>query len=132
MAPEDDTSAAGHMGGQIPMETGDGGHTQFGPQPNTILEARMAPESGKQPPSKGGGATILPVTCIDPEAPDTLLEALQGASIVEEHRILMGTVVERVQSAKSGLTEACASLLTGYEVCDVFMQKECHSIDSSP
>ena len=30
-APEGETSAAGHMGGQIPMETGDGGHIQFGP-----------------------------------------------------------------------------------------------------
>ena len=37
---------------------------------------------------------------------------------MEEHRILMGTVVERVQSIKSGLTEACTSLLTGFEVSD--------------
>ena len=49
---------------------------------------------------------------VHPEASDNLLEALQGASIVEEHRILMGTVVERVQSAKSGVTEACTSLPT--------------------
>ena len=61
---------------------------------------------------------IPPVTSVQPEAPDTLLEALQGASIVEDHRILMGTVVERVQSIKSGLTEACTSLLTGFEVSD--------------
>ena len=60
------------------------------------------------------------------------MEALQSASIVEEHRILMGTVVERVQSAKSRLTEACANLLTDFEVCDVIMQKECRSTDSSP
>ena len=79
-----------------------------------------------------GGVPIPPMTSVHPEAPDTLLEALQGASIVEEHRILMGTVVERVQPVKSGLTEACTSLLTGFEVCDVIMQKECHSIDSSP
>ena len=31
VAPEDDTSAAGHMGEQIPMETGDRGHIQFSP-----------------------------------------------------------------------------------------------------
>ena len=121
VAPEGDTSAAGHMGEQIPLETGDGGHIQFGPQPNTIPEAHTAPESGKQPPSKEGGAPIPPVTSVHPEAPDTLLEALRGASIVEEHRILMGTVIERVQSVKSGLTEACASLLTGFEVCDIIM-----------
>ena len=30
----------------------------------------------------------------------------------------MGMVVERVQSVKSGLTEACTSLLTGFEVSD--------------
>ena len=116
MAPEGEPSAAGHMGEQIPMETGDGGHIQFGPQPNTVPETYTAPESGKQPPSKEGGVPIPPVTSVQPEAPDTLLEALQSASIVEEHRILMGTVVERVQSAKSGLTEACTSLLTGFEV----------------
>ena len=47
------------------------------------------------------------------------MDALQRASIVEEHRTLMSTVVERVQSAKSGLNEAFTSLLTGFEVCDV-------------
>ena len=119
VAPEGETSAAGHMGEQIPMETGDGGHIQFGPQPNTVPETYTAPESGKQPPSKEGGAPIPPVTSVHAEAPDTLLEALQSASIVEEHRILMGTVVERVRSVKSGLTEACASLLTGFEVSGV-------------
>ena len=132
VAPEGETSAAGHMGEQIPMETGDGGHIQFGPQPNKISEVRTAPESGKQPPSKEGGAPILTVTSVHPDAPDTLLEALQGASIVEEHRILMGTVVERVHFAKSGLTEACANLLIGFEVRDTIMQKECRSTDSSP
>ena len=30
-APEGETSATGYMGEQIPMETGDGGHIQFGP-----------------------------------------------------------------------------------------------------
>ena len=56
------------------------------------------------------------VASIQPEAPDDLLEALQGASIVDEHRVLMGTVITKVQSAKSGLTEACTSLLTSFEV----------------
>ena len=92
----------------------------------------MDSESGKQPPSKEGGAPIPPVTYVHPEPPDTLLEALQSASILEEHCVHMGTVVERVQSAKSGLTEACTNLLTGFEVCDIIMQKECHSIDNSP
>ena len=73
---------------------------------------------------------VPPVTSVQPEAPDNLLEALRGASIVDEHRILMGTVIEKVQSVKSGLTEACSSLLTGFEVSDA--KRENPNIDSSP
>ena len=62
---------------------------------------------------------------------DNLLEALRGASIDEEHRAIMSAVIEKVQSAKSGRTEACASLLTGFEVSNQIMRKY-HSIDSSP
>ena len=78
----------------------------------------MVPESGEQPPSREGGVPIPPVTSVQPEAPDNLLEALRGASIVDEHRILMGMVIEKVQSVKSGQTEACSTLLTGFEVSD--------------
>ena len=120
-APEGETSAAGHMGEQIPMGTGNGGQVQFGPQPNTVPETYTALGSGEQPPSKEGGVPTPPVTSVQPEAPDTLLEALQSASIVEEHRALMGTVIEKIQSAKSGLTEACTSLLTGFEVSNAIM-----------
>ena len=68
VAPEDDSLAAGHMGEEAPMETGDGGHIQFGPQPKTIPEAHTAPESGRQPPSREGGAPISPMTSVHPEA----------------------------------------------------------------
>ena len=61
------------------------------------------------------------MTSTNPEAPNTLAEALQRASIMEEHRTLMGVVVEKVQSAKSGLNEAFTSLLIGFEVCDVML-----------
>ena len=50
------------------------------------------------------------------QAPDNLLEALRGASIVDAHRALMGTVIVKVQFVKSGLTESCTSLLSGFEV----------------
>ena len=73
---------------------------------------------------------IPPVTPVQLGAPDNLLEALRGASIVDEHRVLMGTVIERVQSAKSRLTEACSSLLTGFEVSDA--KREDPNTDSSP
>ena len=62
----------------------------------------------------------MPVAPVQPEAPDNMLEALQGASIDEEHRTIMSAVVQKVQSAKSGPTEACTSLLTSFEV-----SKEC-------
>ena len=58
----------------------------------------------------------MPVTSVHPEAPDDLLGALRSTSIDEEHRTIMSAVIKKVQSAKSGLTEACASLLTGFEV----------------
>ena len=74
--PEGEISAVGHMGERIPMETGDGCHIQFGPQPNTIPETHTAPESCKQPPSKEGGAPIPLVTSVHPEAPDNLLKVL--------------------------------------------------------
>ena len=59
-----------------------------------------------------------------------MMEALRGASVMDEHRVLMGMVIERVRSAKSRLTEACSSLLTGFEVSDA--KRENPNIDSSP
>lgn len=68
---------------------------------------------------------VPPVTSVQLEAPDNLLEALRGTSIVDEHRALMGTVIEKVQSTKSGLTEACANLLTGFEVIIIERISQC-------
>ena len=48
--------------------------------------------------------------------PDTLMGLLGRAAISETHRTLMGTVIERITSAKSGLNEAFTSLLSGFEV----------------
>ena len=48
--------------------------------------------------------------------PDALMSLLEQAAISEVHRTLMGTVVERISSAKSGLHEAFMSLLKGFEV----------------
>ena len=74
---------------------------------------------------------MTPVASVQPEAPDNLLEALKGASIEEEHRTIMSAVVKMVQSTKSGLTEACRSLLTGFEVrISIYVKR--YRIDSSP
>ena len=48
--------------------------------------------------------------------PDVLMGLLEQAAISEEHRTLMGTVVERISSTKSGLHEAFTSLLRCFEV----------------
>ena len=56
--------------------------------------------------------------------------ALRSASVVDEHHVLMGAVIEKVQSAKSGLNEACGSLLTGFEVSDI--EREKPHVVSSP
>ena len=58
----------------------------------------------------------MPVASVQPEAPDSLLEALNGAFINEEHLIIMSAVIQKVQSTKSRLTKACTSLLTGFQV----------------
>ena len=60
---------------------------------------------------------MTPAASAQQEVPDNLLEALNGASIKEEHRAVMSVVIQKVQLAKSELTEACSSLLTGFEVC---------------
>ena len=99
------------------MDVDGGGYLESVPQPDTIPEIDMAPESGRQPPSAGGGAPVPPTTSDQPEVPDTLSAALKSASIIEEHRALMGAVIEKIQFAESGLNEACISLITGFEVC---------------
>ena len=48
--------------------------------------------------------------------PDGLKDLLERASISEYHHTLMGTVIERISSAESGLHEAVRSLLAGFEV----------------
>ena len=101
VAPQDDSSVAGHMGEKAPMGTGDGGRVLFGPEPDTIPEIYAAPESSERHSPKGRNVPVLPVTSVQPDAPDNLLEALRGASIVDEHRALMGTVIEKVQFVKT-------------------------------
>ena len=108
-APQGDLPDYGSRGNKAPEGF------EFGPQPNTTPEPPVVPDSGRRPPSKRG-KTPVPVTFVHPEALENLLGALRSASIDEEHRTIMSTVIQKVQSAKSGLTEACASLLTGFEV----------------
>ena len=59
---------------------------------------------------------VPPATSVHPEVSDALLVALQDASIIDEHRALMGAVIEKIRSTESGLNEACINLIRGFEV----------------
>ena len=83
--------------------------------PDTAPASSTVPDHGRRTPSKRSKPSE-PAASVQPEVPDNLLEVLDDASIDEGHRTIMSTVIQKVQSAKSGLTEACASLLTGFEV----------------
>ena len=108
-APQGDLPDSRHEGSKTPKGS------KFGPQPNTAPEPRVVLDSGRRPPSKRGKMPV-PVSSVHPEAPDNLLGALRGASIDEEHHTIMSVVIKKVQSTKSRLTEACASLLSGFEI----------------
>ena len=83
--------------------------------PDSAPEPAVVPESGGRPLRKKG-KTVALAASIQSKAPDNLLEALNGASIKEEHRTVMSAVIQKVQLAKGGLIEACSSLLSGFEV----------------
>ena len=74
-----------------------------GSQPTVILE------TGEQIPSKDDCA--FGAASGDPGTPDMLWDMLRKASVSGEQRTLMGTVIEKILSAKSGLNEAFMSLL---------------------
>ena len=113
-APQGDIPGAGRTRGKTPLGPNAGG-SKSSPQPNTAPEPPVVPDSVRQPLAKGGKPSV-PMASVHPEESDNLLEALRGASIDEEHRTIMSAVIKKVQSAKSGLIEARASLLTGFEV----------------
>ena len=48
--------------------------------------------------------------------PVELQDLLKRASISEDHRTLMSTVIERISSAEGGLHDVVRSLLAGFEV----------------
>ena len=99
------------------MNVDGGGDLRFGPQLDTVLETFKAPGSGEQPPLTGGGLPTLPAISVQAELPGGLSTTLRSASIIDEHRTLMGAVIEKIQSAESGLNESCLGLIKAFEVC---------------
>ena len=116
-APGGQTAGAGHVGEMIPIGFDGRGDLEFGSSPDAIPEVYTPLESRRQPPSAGGNVPVPPTTSVHPEVSDALLVALRDASIVYGHRALMGVVIEKIQSTKSGLNEACISLMRVFEVC---------------
>ena len=107
---EGDTSAAQGPGCAAPTGTNNKGPGLSG------LRLKMTLGSSKHIPSKG---VRTAAASRNPEALDTLMDMLQHASVLEEHRTLMGMVVERILSARSRLNEAITGLLRGFKVCNV-------------
>lgn len=77
------------------------GNLGFGLRPDTVLETFGALGSGEQLPLTGGGPPALPATSVQAELPGGLSTVLKSASIVDEHRTLMGAVIEKIQPTES-------------------------------
>ena len=101
--PQGETSAAQGPGYAVPMGTNNKGPGLSGLQPETYLgSSKHILSKGVRTPAAAPRSS---------EAPDTMMGMLQHASVSEVHRTLMGTVVERILSVRSGLNEAFMSLL---------------------
>ena len=85
-APQGNLPDSRHKGDRTPKGSKSGLEPDTAPEPSTV------PESDRQPPSKSSKPTE-PVTSVQPEAPNNLLEVLNGASINKEHRTIMSAVI---------------------------------------
>ena len=73
-APQGDLPDSRSKGSKAPRGS------KFSPQPDVVPEPPVVPDSGRRPPSKRG-KTLVPVTSVHLEVPDSLLGALRTASI---------------------------------------------------
>ena len=80
------------------------------PRPEGNPLATRSPQYSAPKESNGKSSEMYSVRS------DALKDLLEQAAISEVHRMLMGTVIERISSDESGLHEALMSLLTGFEV----------------
>ena len=109
--PQGETFAAQSPKCVVRTRVNNKGSRLSGLQPETTLG------SSKHTLSKGVHTSIA--ASRNPDAPETLTDMVRYSSISDDHRTLMGKVVERIMSAKSGLNEAFMGLLRGFEVCNV-------------
>src|SRR3954468_9677650 len=101
-----------------PSEAGDPevSSRRVSPNPAGPEGNRMGPQSPPRPAFEKGHRTSPAPSGARSEE---LKDLLGRASISEEHRAFMGTVIERISSAERGLHEAVRSLLTGFEVHEI-------------
>src|SRR4051812_19477165 len=101
-----------------PCEAGDPEVSSWRVSPNPAgpKGSHMGPQSPPRPTFEKGHRTSPAPSGAWPKE---LKDLLGRTSISEEHRALMGTVIERISSAESGLHEAIRSLLTGFEVREI-------------
>ena len=98
-----------------PGEAGDPEVSSRRVSPNPAgVEGRHMSLQGSPCPAFDGGHRTSPAPS-DARSKELMI-LLGRASISEEHRALMGSVIGRISSAGSGLHEAVKSLLTGFEV----------------
>src|SRR3954469_3614992 len=98
-----------------PSEAGDPevSSRRVSPNPSGVKDSYEAPQDSPRLAFERGHRTSPAPSGARPKE---LKNLLGRASISEEHRALMGIVIERISSAESGLHEAVKSLLTGFEV----------------
>ena len=82
--------------GNLPDSRSEGDKAPQGSQsgfvPDTAPESSTVPDRGRRTPSKRSKPSE-PAASVQPEVPDNLLEVLDGASIDEEHRTIMSTMI---------------------------------------
>ena len=114
---EVNTSATEDPGEKTLPDTEETGQGTVQSPPRLSPEHTMCPETQLQSPT--GDRVNRP-----PPAPPTtewpaMGEALSSAILSEEHRTLMGTVLQSIQSVDTGLKAAFGGLLTGFQVNNV-------------
>ena len=101
-----------------PSEAGDPEVSSRRVSPNLAWAegSHMAPRGSPHPAFESGHRTS---PALSGARSEELKNLLGRASISKEHRALIGTIIESISSAESGLHEAVRSLLTGFEVREI-------------
>nr|XP_040243901.1 stress response protein NST1-like [Aegilops tauschii subsp. strangulata] len=106
------------MGGSL-LVNKEGEIDQSKPSPKTVQEPPRPPELSNPPSTEGGTRALPPASNSGDRVaagwPDVMEEALNSSSVIEEHRALMGMVLQSIWSVNSELKEAFGGLLTGFE-----------------